>query len=401
MAGLFLNNGLAGLKLPGLLSDPMPPAPPVGLLADSPSNPVANTLRQYQEAMAPSEADKKTALWSALAAMGAGIGGAQGTYGGLGPALSQGLTAGNSAYDNSLEAKRKANADAFAVMQKLRAGTAGKKGLNPVWLRDQDGNYVPGQLDEAGGLSLATMPEGYSAAPQVTMQDLGGYRQGYDKFGRPFGGPVQKTMTPAQQLENDPTHQKTIAQEKAEGAAVGQAKGAQTGKELKQAYNAKDILAVLDDAEPLIKQSTGSGVGKLVDMGAGLVGVSTAGAEAGDQLSVLGNKLVMMVPRFEGPQSDSDTKSYQKAAGDLQNTAIPRERRLAALQIIRKLNEKYANAPVETGGAPKAPAVQGGKLSAQQQMEAIQQARAAVAAGKDKNAINQRLRELGVSFQVP
>jgi hypothetical protein len=48
-----------------------------------------------------------------------------------------------------------------------------------------------------------------------------------------------------------------------------------------------------------------------------------------------------MVPRFEGPQSDKDTTSYEKAAGQLANTAMTNaERKAAAKVIIRLLKER-------------------------------------------------------------
>lgn len=290
-------------------------------------------------------------------------------------------------------------ADFQEAQRKALKGGNRQLGLQPVWMRDQSGNLVPGQLSSEGGLEVAPLPEGFSAAPRVNMEDFGGFRQGYDQFGRPIGPIVGKTQSPDSIVSNDPEAQRRIAEARAEGSAIGQGRGESVVKSDKKVANAGDILEVLAEAEPLIQRSTGSGIGKVVDVVAGGFGVSTEGAEAGDQLTILGNKLTMMVPRFEGPQSNIDVKSYEKAAGDLANTAIPVPRRLAALQIIRRLNEKYAQSPDPT--APNKPAnQQARKLTAQQQMDAIKQAQAAAARGADKAVINKRLRDLGVNYQV-
>lgn len=297
-------------------------------------------------------------------------------------------------------------AESLAKFQEAqrRAATGGgdEAYFSPQFGFDQSGNLVPIQFSNRGNAKRGSLPEGVTGlAFPNEYKDTGGAIVALPKYGA--GGPrpvATKTLTPDAALSNSPEVQARIAEAKAAGAAIGQGQGESVVKANKLVANAGDILAVLDEAEPLIRQSTGSGVGRVVDAIAGGVGISTAGAEAGDQLTILGNKLTMMVPRFEGPQSNIDVKSYEKAAGDLANTAIPRPRRLAALQIIRRLNQKYASppSPYKPGQAP-APN-QPRKLSAREQMNAIQQAKDAAAAGKDKAAINKRLRELGVNFQV-
>jgi hypothetical protein len=91
----------------------------------------------------------------------------------------------------------------------------------------------------------------------------------------------------------------------------------------------------------LIDQSTGSGAGRLVDIGAGFVGTATPGAIAGGKLAPIADTVLKMVPRFEGPQSDKDTQSYKEAAGQLANTALPNKiRKAAAIEIIRLMKER-------------------------------------------------------------
>ena len=61
----------------------------------------------------------------------------------------------------------------------------------------------------------------------------------------------------------------------------------------------------------LIDQSTGSGVGRLVDLSAGFVGQAMPGAIAIGNLQPIADLPLKLVTRFEGPQSDKDTKSYK------------------------------------------------------------------------------------------
>jgi hypothetical protein len=87
----------------------------------------------------------------------------------------------------------------------------------------------------------------------------------------------------------------------------------------------------------LIETATGSGLGALRDMSAGFIGKTTAGAEALGALQPIYDKVLKMVPRFEGPQSDKDTASYNRAAGDLGNAAVPTDKKLAAAKTILRL----------------------------------------------------------------
>lgn len=110
----------------------------------------------------------------------------------------------------------------------------------------------------------------------------------------------------------------------------------------KRASDSADMLDVLGQAERLIPQATGSRAGSAVDTAAGIFGYTPEGAKAAAQLDILAAKLVAQVPRFEGPQSNIDVLMYQQAAGDLANRNKTRGERLAALQQMRRLAEKYA-----------------------------------------------------------
>lgn len=91
----------------------------------------------------------------------------------------------------------------------------------------------------------------------------------------------------------------------------------------------------------LIDQSTGSGAGAAVDWGASLVGKATPGSIAVGQLKPIYDLVLKMVPRFEGPQSDKDTASYEKAAGQIANPNIPNDtKKAAAKEILRLMKDR-------------------------------------------------------------
>lgn len=107
----------------------------------------------------------------------------------------------------------------------------------------------------------------------------------------------------------------------------------------------------------LIDQSTGSYAGKAIDIGARIFGKATSGDIAAGKLAPISDMVLKMVPRFEGPQSDKDTKSYKEAAGQLADTTLPREiRKAAGKEILRLMRERKKEFGVEgMEVAPDAP----------------------------------------------
>jgi hypothetical protein len=121
--------------------------------------------------------------------------------------------------------------------------------------------------------------------------------------------------------------------------------------------DAKDVLGILDMAEPLLKKSTGSYAGTGIDMAARTIGVSTEGAEAAAQLKALQGSLISKMPKMSGPQSDKDVQLYREMAGQIGDSTLPIGTRKAAITIIRELNEKYAGQPAQQSDVPAKPAV--------------------------------------------
>jgi hypothetical protein len=114
----------------------------------------------------------------------------------------------------------------------------------------------------------------------------------------------------------------------------------QMGKDINQA-----IFELKNAAKTggLIDKSTGSGAGRLYDVGAGFFGQAPEGAIAAGQLAPIADLVLKMVPRFEGPQSDKDTQSYKAAAGELANPSLPTKIRKAAANEIIRLMEARKN----------------------------------------------------------
>lgn len=114
----------------------------------------------------------------------------------------------------------------------------------------------------------------------------------------------------------------------------------------------------------LLERSTGSGVGRVLDIAGEFLGMSSRGAQAAAALAPIADVVLKLVPRFEGPQSDRDTQSYQAAAGRLADPTIPNETRLAAArEIIRLMQNRRDQFQFRDGAAPPAsPSAQGAQL---------------------------------------
>lgn len=163
----------------------------------------------------------------------------------------------------------------------------------------------------------------------------------------------------------------------------------------KRNRDADATLALLDEAERLLPDATGSRVGAAVDTAAGVVGQSTRGAEATAALNLIAAGLVQKVPRFEGPQSNIDVQFYKDAAGDLANPNLPVGRRMAALQQMRRLQQQYAT-PQGQPDRPPSNAIQPANADRESRArQLLDEARAAIGAGKDPALVKKRLIDLG------
>lgn len=125
------------------------------------------------------------------------------------------------------------------------------------------------------------------------------------------------------------------------------AKGGQTEQERKADVQTKQLKGSLNAAITsleemskdggLLDKATASGISALGDVAANFIGYPTEGAIATGELQVLQDPILKMIPRFEGPQSDKDTLTYQQAAGQLANPTVPAAIRKAAAKTLIKL----------------------------------------------------------------
>jgi hypothetical protein len=115
---------------------------------------------------------------------------------------------------------------------------------------------------------------------------------------------------------------------------------AQMGKDIDFAIT--ELTSVTKDGG-LIDQSTGSGAGRLADIGAGFFGQATEGAIAIGKLKPIQDLVLKMIPRFEGPQSDKDTQSYKEAAGQLADPTLPTKIRKEAGRTVLRLMQSRKN----------------------------------------------------------
>ena len=187
----------------------------------------------------------------------------------------------------------------------------------------------------AAGRTPAAAKDDPNTTVASTQVDNAGNVTFYNKFGKPIN--TQKGAG-----KPSATFEKTAA------AKVNLA------RDLDQAI--AELTAVTKDGG-LIDQSTGSGVGRAVDVGARFFGKAMPGDIAIGKLQPVADLALKMVPRFEGPQSNADTTSYKQAAGQLADPTLPPEIRKAAgktvlrLMIARKGQFTTADIPTEGAGA--------------------------------------------------
>lgn len=106
--------------------------------------------------------------------------------------------------------------------------------------------------------------------------------------------------------------------------------------------NAYDAYPILKDIQTLLPQSSSGYLQRAWTGTTRAAGYSTDMSKADTALDVLAPKLTMFQPRFEGPQGKDDVKIYQAMAGRLSDTTLPYEDRLAALEQLKSIYQRYA-----------------------------------------------------------
>lgn len=132
------------------------------------------------------------------------------------------------------------------------------------------------------------------------------------------------------------------------GAQAAAVEGAKTQVQteadaVNKGKNADSLISNIDEAERILKarKATGSLIGAGIAAGKGVIGKSDASTQANQQLELISGWMVANVPRMEGPQSNYDVQNYRVMAAMVGDKTKPIDDRLAALRVLRQLQEKY------------------------------------------------------------
>lgn len=196
--------------------------------------------------------------------------------------------------------------------------------------------------------------------PKTDVRNMGGADQAFTTnllTGQVTAGPsFGKTATPgevmtdqrarsegaagrAQQLQ---IAQMTDTRERELSAARIEAAKEKVLNPAQKVADAKEALQLIDQAEPLLKGSTGSYSGLVVDKLAQAFGMATPGAIKAQQLKAIEGALVSKMPKMSGPQSDKDVALYRQMAAVIGDETIPYAQKAAALEQVREIQERYA-----------------------------------------------------------
>lgn len=238
-------------------------------------------------------------------------------------------------------------------------GAAGVTAPGPVAAPGAPAAVSPQQLAQQQAPAPARAPAAAPAAPGRPGVAVGG-------GGLPAGG---AGMTPAQLAQRQELNTAAGKAAIETGAIVQReqlkpgaaAEGQQAATDVKNQGFADRSYALMKPINDAILKSTGSTLGAGVDTVAAAIGKSTDGSKAIARLNVLSYGILSNIPRFEGPQSDIDVQMYKQAAGDFANRKLPVEDRLAALDALRGILQRYDKAgrndwtfgsqpPAATGG---------------------------------------------------
>lgn len=292
-----------------------------------------------------------------------------GYAGGFG-AIAQGLTAGIGAYtaykqrqqiaqieaeDNqkfSDFAMEKGDTDLAGIAEQLTPETKQAYYMQKL-LPNMMGTQIPSAIREYEyakklspeeqiyfqGLKRNIAGEGAVITPTGKAQTLSNYGQ---------AGAQRTGMEQTAKNVSDLNYKPEIAKETTKQEAIGK----KQGSEAVNVINASQTNEIIQEAKKILPQATSGVFQRGVSGTASLAGISTSMDQADRQLQILGGKLTSSVPRFEGPQSNSDLELYKKMAGDIANPNVPYKSRLAALKEIEKLNNKYMKKTPAKSQAP-------------------------------------------------
>lgn len=129
------------------------------------------------------------------------------------------------------------------------------------------------------------------------------------------------------------------ALEKNKTAGKNEANRADASKKAENLSN--QLIGNIQEARNLLSGATGSLAGAARDKIGDAVGIANEAGIKATQLETLAGWMVANVPRMEGPQSNIDVENYRIMAARVGDRTIPVESRLAALDTLEKLQNKY------------------------------------------------------------
>jgi hypothetical protein len=118
--------------------------------------------------------------------------------------------------------------------------------------------------------------------------------------------------------------------------------GTQAEELQKNVKNSYEAYPVIKEIQQILPNATAGYFDQAYKQANRAFGKSTSSSPIDTQLEILGTKLVMLQPRFEGPQGVRDVELYQKAAGDIANASLPIADRMAGLEQVKNIYKRYA-----------------------------------------------------------
>lgn len=227
-------------------------------------------------------------------------------------------------------------------------GEAAKANYDPQTVTTKDGNttmttrgkvvdsvngagYNGGNRDAANAETLRIMqlelndPNKSPADKAAILREMGRIRMQSPSAGVP-GIPLQSK---AEETAAVDTAKANVVRDTAKSADSKRA-----NEMLSNAQRAKELLG---------EGPTNSRTGAAVDEVLGSFGASTKGADTASKLKALSGWMTANTPRMEGPQSNADVEQYMTMAGRVGDRMLPVSQRMAAVDEVIKLQQKYAH----------------------------------------------------------
>jgi len=149
-------------------------------------------------------------------------------------------------------------------------------------------------------------------------------------------------LQPTLGLQTNAAIQRAGGEAAARGQVELQQANAQASNEKSRAAN--NILGLIQQAREYLPKAGEGFIDRTINKANQAVGRSTPQTQANQKLKIIGGQLTSAQPKMSGPQSDKDVMLYREMAGDVANENLPVQDRLAALDAIEQLQQKYATA---------------------------------------------------------